>query len=142
MAMLSETADIQVHKVANDNPVYMGQKITYSIDIFNAGPADAENVLLEESVPLGLSNLEMSVDGGLNWQAFMTPANIVGLKNGERLTVLIRATVEPTDQVYITTVTSVSSHTPDSNIKNNTSVVRITVNKSQPPNEPQEADEA
>jgi len=129
MDIITKNADIQVNKTVDTNPAYAGQTITYAIDIFNVGPSDAENVVMEETVPLGLGNLEMSVDNGASWQTFMNPANIVNLASGERLTVLIRGTVEPTDQLYITTVTSVRSSTPDFNARNNTSTARVTINK-------------
>src|SRR5262249_43358696 len=46
-------ADIQVIKTDAPDPVIAGQNVTYTISVTNAGPSDAQNVTLSDTVPTG-----------------------------------------------------------------------------------------
>lgn len=61
------SADLSVRKTAKPNPARPGDSITYEVIVKNAGPSDALQVTLEDSMPQVLVNSEYSGDDGENW---------------------------------------------------------------------------
>ncbi len=68
------SADVSVVKTGSANPVAPGEILTYTVDVANAGPSDAENVVLTDIIPSTIISPEFSVDGGITftpWPGFM-----------------------------------------------------------------------
>lgn len=65
--VVEASADLLVRKTAKPNPARPGDTITYEVIVKNAGPSDALQVTLEDSMPQVLVNLEYSGDDGENW---------------------------------------------------------------------------
>ncbi|MDU4597639.1 DUF7507 domain-containing protein [Clostridium sporogenes] len=122
------TADISVIKTSDLNPAFPGQILTYTIRVSNAGPADAQNVVLTDAIPPEIVGPEFSVDGGVTFNPWPGSFNIGTLLNGETRTILIRGIVEASASGIITNTAEVTSTTPDPNQDNNTSTVDIEVN--------------
>ncbi len=122
------TADVGVIKTSDLNPAFPGQILTYTIRIFNLGPADAQNVVLTDAIPPEIVGPEFSVDGGVTFNPWPGSFNIGTLLNGETRTILIRGTVVASASGIISNTAEVTSTTPDPNPDNNTSTVDIEVN--------------
>ena len=122
------TADISVIKTSDLNPAFPGQILTYTIRVSNAGPADAQNVVLTDTIPPQIVGAEFSTDGGVTFNPWTGSFNIGTLLNGETRTILIRGTVAASASGIISNTAEVTSTTPDPNPDNNTSTVDIEVN--------------
>ena len=125
-------ADIGVVKTGTPNPVMSGETLTYTIDVSNFGPSDAENVVLTDAIPAEITGAEFSTDGGVTFSPWTGSYNIGTLLNGETRTILIRGTVAPMAPGFITNTANVTSTTPDPNPSNNTSTAVIEVNQTTP----------
>ena len=125
---IDPAADISVVKTANPNPVIPGEVLTYKIDVVNAGPSDAENVVLDDEIPLTIKEPEFSIDGGATFNPWPTIYDIGTLLAGEIRTILIRGTVASSATGIISNSANVISSTPDPDLNNNTSIVNTEVN--------------
>ncbi len=115
------SADLMVTKTGSPSPVPAGGQITYTLLVFNAGPSEAENVVLHDSLPAGLSSAEISIDNGVNWTPFDGAYFIGVLAAGASVTFLIRASVSSSLTGNLVNTTTVESDTPDPDPDNNTS---------------------
>ncbi len=130
--MAPVVADISVIKTGSPNPVMSGQTLTYTIDVSNLGPSDAQNVVLTDTIPTEITGAEFSTNGGVNFNPWLGSLNIGTLLNQETRTILIRGTVAQVAPGFITNTATVTSTTPDPNPSNNTSTSVIEVNESTP----------
>ncbi|EQB3100789.1 DUF11 domain-containing protein [Clostridium botulinum] len=123
-------ADVGVIKTGSPNPVMSGETLTYTIDVSNLGPGDAQNVVLTDTIPPEITGAEFSTDGGVTFSPWPGSFNIGTLLNQETRTILIRGTVASVAPGFITNTAEVTSTTPDPNLSNNTSTSVIEVNES------------
>lgn len=115
------SADVAVFKSANNSPAVPGQTFGYTITVTNAGPSDAQGVLLTDAVPAALRNPEFSVDGGSTFFPWVSPYTVGTLAAGASRTILIRGTLSTSATGEIVNTAVVVSTTPDPNPDNNTS---------------------
>ncbi len=120
-------ADIAVVKQSNNQTAVPGQLFTYTIIVSNFGPADAQSVLLTDSIPTNILNPQFSVDDGVTFQPWTGSLNLGTIEAGGVRIVIIRGTVSPTATGVITNTATVSSPTPDPNPGNNTSTLETPV---------------
>ena len=122
---IQDSADLSIQKLPHPNPAIPGQLLTYTILINNAGPGDAQNVVLSDIT----QGAAYSLDGGVTWMPW-TGTYSVGLVPRNRVvSILLRVNV-PTDATGILTNTAdVASDTPDPNPDNNTVTVITPVAK-------------
>lgn len=118
-----DSADVSVIKTGNLNPVNPGEMLTYTVNVSNAGPSDAQNVVLTDAVPPQILGAEYSTDGGVTWNPWTGSLNIGTLPSGASTTVLIRGTVSPSASGTISNTANVTSTTPDPDPCNNTFTV-------------------
>ncbi|HAU5069137.1 TPA: DUF11 domain-containing protein [Clostridioides difficile] len=121
-------ADILVMKTAEPNSAVPGTLLRYTIQVANLGPANAENVILNDDIPDVILNPEYSLDGGVSFQPWNGSLNIGALNSGISLTVLIQGTVSLNSSEYIVNTATVSSTTPDPDLSNNISTIITPVN--------------
>ncbi len=122
---LGQLADVSIVKTASANPVTVGQVLTYTLAAANAGPSVAQNVVITDAVPAGLTNPEYSTDNGANWIAWSGSYAVPSLASGARLAVLIRAAVALPAVGNLPNTALIASDTPDPDPTNNTSTVVI-----------------
>ncbi|WP_439022816.1 DUF7507 domain-containing protein [Bacillus thuringiensis] len=120
---VASSADILVVKVGSTVPATVGQFLTYTILVVNAGPSDAESVIINDIGPSELTDLEFSIDGGATFNPWPGSTNIGNLAAGAIYTILLRGIVDSTVSELITNTVTVSSITPDPNPDNNTFTV-------------------
>ncbi|WP_053956606.1 DUF7507 domain-containing protein [Inediibacterium massiliense] len=117
------SADVSVEKTVSPASVVAGEEATYTIEVFNAGPSDAQNVRLTDIIPVCILNPEFSIDGGVTFSPWVSPYNIGTLAAGVTVTILIRGTVDPSCTGTITNTARVDSTTPDPDPTNNETTI-------------------
>ncbi|MCW3467174.1 DUF7927 domain-containing protein [Chitinophaga nivalis] len=77
---VNKSADIRIAK-AGPARISAGQQITYTIDVTNAGPADAAGVVIADNVPAQIQNVSWSVvaSGGANTPVATGTGNAINL---------------------------------------------------------------
>lgn len=113
-------ADLSIRKTSAPNPVQPGGILTYTLTISNAGPDAAQNVILRDNVPAGLTGVEFSLNQGATWQPWSGSVNLGTLAAGGQIVVLLRGTVTAAASASILNTAVVSSDTPDPDPFNNT----------------------
>ncbi|GHF39405.1 hypothetical protein GCM10018790_16520 [Kitasatospora xanthocidica] len=103
-------ANLTVSKVLLTNPVIPGQQIQWRVNVFNAGPSRARNVVVTDTIPAGVNNPVMTAPDGtacpISGGAATCPA--VEIPAGQALnwtltgTLAADATVTPTNAVTVT----------------------------------------
>ena len=59
---VTEQADLSVVKVGAPKPAAVGDLVTYTLAVANAGPVNAENTVLSDPLPDALASPEVSLD--------------------------------------------------------------------------------
>ena len=119
-------ADLSVCKTASPDPVAPGARLTYTIVVANAGPSTARQTVLTDVLPSGLTDAELSTDGGVTYGPWVSPYALGDLPAGSVVTLLLRAVVSASSGTLTNTVT-VGSATPDPDPSNNTDTVTTAV---------------
>lgn len=117
------SADISVTKTASPSPVLPGGELTYTVTISNAGPADAQNTELADTLPSLLANPQFSTDNGISWNDWPGFLNVGTIAADASAEVLIRGTVNSAAAGILSNTAAVSSATPDPDPVNNTDTV-------------------
>ena len=116
---ITTVADLSIAKMTSQMSVSVGDTINYALAVQNAGPDDAQNVMIADVAPASLENVSFSVDGGATWQVWSGTYSIGLLENGALFTILIRGAVSAGAQGSIVNTAFVSSTTLDPNVSNN-----------------------
>ena len=112
-------ADISIIKLPHPNPARPGQYLTYTILVFNAGPADALDVMLTDIIQNG----EYSLDNGIHWSPWTGSYRFGRIAAGTPGTILIRTLIPADASGSIENTASATSSTPDPEPDNNTVTV-------------------
>ncbi len=115
-------ADVIVEKSASPSPVVAGETLTYTLVVSNAGPSDAQNVVLTDVLPVELTLAGCSATGAscivagnsitVEWPA-------LALNAQQRITLTAQVSSEVLAGASITNTAYVTSSTPDPNAGNN-----------------------
>lgn len=124
---ISALADISVQKTAAPNSVETGGILTYRLLLANAGPADAQNVQVDDALPAALDGAVYSRDGGANWLPWAGTYDLGVLPVGGEETLLLRGRVQAAPGDVLENTAVIRSDTPDPDPGNNTSTVRTPV---------------
>jgi uncharacterized repeat protein (TIGR01451 family) len=119
-------ADLSVTKIDNPDPVIAGQNLTYAITVNNAGASDAQNVVVTDTLPSGVTFVSTS---GCSDDPNGVPTCSLGTiaaKGSKQYTVTV--TVNSGTTGTITNNVSVTSDTTDSDDTNNDASQDTTVN--------------
>lgn len=123
---ISDTADLSLSKTADVTYAVTGDVITYQIAITNLGNTDAENVMLRDDIPDGLTSPEYSADGGTSWFPWNSPLGLGTIQNQETRTILIRGTVLAESGIIANTAYTISD-TPDPDYTNNNGITHVSI---------------
>src|SRR5207247_2043850 len=115
---VSGSADLAVTKSDSPDPVTAGEDITYTIDLNNAGPGDAQSVTLSDLIPAGTTFVYFAQDSG---PAFSCTVPTTG---GTGTVTCTTPTVDAGDSASFTLVVNVNASTLDGTVITNIVVVR------------------
>lgn len=124
---LTPQFDITLTKVADDTTPDPGTNVTYTIDLTNAGPSVATNVVLTDDVPTGLTFVSGTLDGQAATLAGSTitfPA--VSIEDAETLSATLVFTVGVDTSGTVTNTASVTADSGETNTTNNSASEDIT----------------
>ncbi|MEM7532706.1 MAG: DUF11 domain-containing protein [Chloroflexota bacterium] len=126
---VGEGADLSIEKSDNVDPADAGDALFYTIVYNNAGPSAATNVVIEETLPLGVLLHEIiSQDPDIGEPAFIwSPGEpvvlrwtIPSLAAGASGEIVLQVDTDPTlEGATIDNVVTIDSDTPDTNPDNN-----------------------
>jgi uncharacterized repeat protein (TIGR01451 family) len=127
-------ADVSINKTASPNPVNQGTNLVYSLTVNNAGPALAQDVVANDTLPAQVTYTSSSATvGSCSYTASTTTVscNLGSLSVGSTAVVTINVTaVTFSSSSYSTNTATVSSTTADPNPSNNTSSFVSTIQAS------------
>ena len=116
---VSTKADLVITKVGDANPVQPNDLLTYTINVINNGPSDAQNVKINDIISTSINNVQYSSNNGTTWNPWIGYYNIGRLVSEESISILIRGTVDSRATGTLTNIATVSSDTPDPYPDNN-----------------------
>jgi len=129
VATEEEGADISVKKFANKIKACCGELVEFTIVVSNAGPADALNVVLTDSLANILKKPTYSLDDGSTFQPWPGSINLGTIPAGTSRVILIKGCIRQTCTCKINNTAQVSSTTPDPDLDNNTATAAVQVLK-------------
>lgn len=119
-------ANVALANVAAPEPVVIGSNLTYTLTVTNAGPNNALNVVVSDSLPAGISYVSGAASQGtVNQSSGTVTASLGTVLPGTTATVTINAT--PTSAGVVTNAATVVTASSDGNSANNTAVAITTV---------------
>lgn len=118
-------ADLRVTLSADPDPVEMGEVLTYTLDVANAGPADATDVVLSDVLPAGVTLVSVQPSQGTCGGVATVSCSLGTLAVGGEAMVVIAVT--PDIPGSLTDTASVSSAVHDPDLTNNGAAVTVTV---------------
>ncbi len=118
------TTDLQISNVVSQAPYIKNRNITYTLTAKNNSTIDANNVVVNDSLPAGLEYVSSSSD---DYDSNIGVWEIGKLSAGETKTLTITAKIKDllTLPAIITNTAKISCIEPESNTSNNTSSVVI-----------------
>lgn len=117
---LLPSADLSVRKESTGGSAVPGTPFLYTITLQNAGPSDAQDVLLTDAVPAELWAPEFSTDSGATWTPWHSPYLLGTLAAGTSRSLLLRGTIDPAATLPLLNTAVAASSTPDPDLTNNT----------------------
>ena len=111
-------ADVGLGMTTSPNPVALGDQLTYTISITNAGPDPATGVTLTDTLPPGISLISAtSTKGTVTNGAGIVTVDLGSMTKGSVATVTIR--VVPNAEAFLTNSVVIVANEVDGNIANN-----------------------
>lgn len=121
-------ADMAIAKTVKPGSVNAGQAVTYTLTVSNLGPATANGVVVQDTLPGGETLVSASGAGWTCSQANgVITCTLSSMAAGASSVITVNVNAPPNGGVYTNTAT-VSSSTPDSNLSNNSSSATLIVN--------------
>ncbi|GAA2359151.1 hypothetical protein Cme02nite_35580 [Catellatospora methionotrophica] len=130
---VAASADLSVTKTDSPDPVTAGTELKYTITANNDGPSDAQEVVLTDTLPDGVTYVDSSGDAVCTANDDDEVVCALGtLPQGQDREVVLTVTVgaDVADGSTLTNTVTVSSSTPDPNSGNNTATTETTVETS------------
>ena len=129
-------SDLVLTKIAPAGPILTGSNVAYTLTVSNLGPAPAQNAVLVDNTPPGLTLLTVSSSPIGNAQA--VPSGVIvqfpSIAPGQTANIEIDAQVNCSlgDGANIINTATVTAQNPDPNLGNNTAGAPITVSNPAP----------
>ncbi len=124
-------ADLSITKASGVGEVIAGETISYTIEVANAGPSDAQNVVITDTVPADLT-IDSVAPTYCSFTGSIVTCSPGTIADGGTETITINATVSPDagDGSTLTNTANVSSDTADPDSSNDTATDETDVAKS------------
>ena len=120
---VADSADVSIVKQAQPNPAVSGQLLTYVLTAANAGPAEAQNVVISDTLPAEFTGAEFSLNNGTTWTPWAGSVTLGTLAEGATEIVLLRGTLAGNAGESIRNTAAITSSTDDPNPDNNSSTI-------------------
>jgi len=130
---VEEFADLSITKLPNTTPE-PGEDIIYTLTITNAGPSNAQEVVIQDDIPTNLENVQYSLDDGNTWVTWTSPYPMGTLDAGVTQTILLKGTVTSDATNFLSNTAVITSATPDPDPTNNTSTSTLPLPSGGPSN--------
>ena len=119
-------ADLAIDKSSNQQKVDTGTQTSFTIFVENLGPSDAVNVVVVDTLPVGVT-FETDTDSCVEGPVGTLTCSLGTLQPGESRTFDIFVFVDPSlpPNTELTNTATVSSDTPDPDLSNNTDTSTI-----------------
>ncbi len=121
---ISARADIAVTKTVNPASVPAGQNLTYVITTPNNGPSRADNVVITDTLPLGVTFISATPSTGV---CGTTPGANVVTTGGNRTLICNLGNITNGAQQTVTVIVSPTTATRGTTVTNNVSVATDTI---------------
>ena len=129
--VVAESADLALVKSAAPSPVDAGQPLTYTLVVANAGPSTAQNVILRDPLPVGVTPKSATTSAGTCTIGTTVNCALGSVASGGNVTVKLIVAVDPSlAATGLTNTATVTSATGDPNPLNNTASVTTAVEDS------------
>jgi uncharacterized repeat protein (TIGR01451 family) len=118
-----QTADLTLTSQTSAAQIVAGGSFTYTVQLSNAGPDDADDIAFSDAAPAGVTfNSCSSTAGACTVSGGGASLNLDTLTNGVTVTITIQATLSPNvpDGTNLANTPSVTSSANDPNTGNNT----------------------
>ncbi len=130
-ASVATSADLAVTKTVSPDPVTAGNNLTYTINVTNSGPSDAQSVAVVDAVPAGTSFGSATPSQGSCTGTTTVTCNLGTLAPNGTATISLVVNVSPsTPPGLITNTASATTTTTDPDPGNNTDTEVSEVNTS------------
>jgi uncharacterized repeat protein (TIGR01451 family) len=113
-------ADLQVTKTDAPDPVFIGQNVTYTITVTNAGPHPAFGARLVDALPSDVTFVSANATKGTCTGTTTVTCSIGWMPNAASVTVTVVVTANDVGTLANTATVSHLNLDPDSNPQNNT----------------------
>lgn len=130
LVIIGEGADLEVTQSVNQVAFYPGQEIVYTIVVTNSGPETAENVVINDVLPMGVTNALYSVNA-TPWRVWNGRYVLGNLAAGETAIMTIRGIIARGLAGNMVNTVTVTSTTSDPTSNNNTAQVDFTILRGQ-----------
>jgi uncharacterized repeat protein (TIGR01451 family)/fimbrial isopeptide formation D2 family protein len=131
--VVNTSADLSITKTDAPDPVIAGQNLTYTITVNNAGPSDAQNVVISDELPASLSYVSATSNDASVSCTFVsnkvscTKATFAAGGPAVVVTLVVRVDPNVAAGTVLTNPATVGSSTSDPNTANNTATTTTTV---------------
>jgi uncharacterized repeat protein (TIGR01451 family) len=122
------SANLSITKADAPDPILLGQNLTYTITVNNAGPNSAYGVTVADTLPAGVAFVSVTPSQGSCTGTSAITCALGTIANGGSATVTIVVTTTATGTLNNTA--TVTSTTGDPSTGNNSSTATTTVNPS------------
>ncbi|MFC3195683.1 COG1361 S-layer family protein [Marinicella sediminis] len=127
--------DLSITKSDDVDPVAVGGNVTYTIDVANAGPSDATNVVVTDTLPAGMTLV--STSGCAEDPAAVPTCTLGTIVSGSSAQYNLVVSIDPGTGGTLTNNASVTATETDTNAGNNstsetTDVTSITITSATP----------
>jgi uncharacterized repeat protein (TIGR01451 family) len=123
---VNASADLSITKTDSIDPVIAGNNITYTVTVNNAGPGDAQNVVVTDTLPAGVTFV--STAGCAEDPNGIPTCSLGTISAGGSAQYTVTVTVDSGTTGTITNNVSVTSDTSDPDSNNNSTSEDTTVN--------------
>lgn len=120
-------ADLSIRKTACPNPVIRGNMLKYTITVSNAGPENAEQVVVRDNLPNELNRPVYSLDGGQTYHPWTGSLDLGNLAPYSSVSIIISGMVSECAKNCIKNTALVSSVIPDPDLSNNRDFVTVKI---------------
>jgi uncharacterized repeat protein (TIGR01451 family) len=118
--LVSAVADLSLAKTDSVDPVVAGENLTYTLSLANGGPSEAQNVVVADVVPSGVTIVSVSASGGASCNAGVpgdpflpTTCSFGTLADGAARSMTVNVTVDPETRGALINDARISSDTLD-----------------------------